>query len=306
MRPTLRQLQYLIAVAEHKRFGAAARALNVSQPSLSAQIAEVEQHLGASLVERGRGGAVMTPAGEELVARARVILRQVEDLKSAVRRGEGVLAGRIRLGVLHSVGPYLLPLAIKRLHALHPELRLSIRDDSTIGLEAQLQDGRIDAAVSTAEDHLGAAHETLCREELWLCAAPDDPLSAAAAPADLSALRGRTLLTLGFGHRLATIVRRIADAAEGRVSAEYEGTSLDALRQMAATGAGVAILPSLYALSEVRRDSDLVLRRIDHPLAHRDISLVWRETSPLARDFAELARLLRETAQQLLRRRPGV
>ncbi|MEO0755159.1 MAG: LysR family transcriptional regulator, partial [Pseudomonadota bacterium] len=118
MRPTLRQMQYIVAVAETGRFGLAARQLNVSQPSLSAQLAEVESLLGVNLIERGRGGAMMTPKGEDFVHRARTVLRQVEDLKAAMQQEPGHLAGRIRLGVLPSIGPYLLPSAVQRLHAM--------------------------------------------------------------------------------------------------------------------------------------------------------------------------------------------
>ena len=129
MRPTLRQLQYLVAVAETGHFGDAAKSVNVSQPSLSAQIANMEAELGTVLVERGRHGALLTPKGEEAVRRARLILRDVEDLKSATRHEPGYLTGRLRLGVLPTIGPYLLPAATRRLHISYPELRFSVREE---------------------------------------------------------------------------------------------------------------------------------------------------------------------------------
>ncbi|MEO0816351.1 MAG: LysR substrate-binding domain-containing protein [Pseudomonadota bacterium] len=300
MRPTLRQLQYVVAVAETGRFGDAARRLNVSQPSLSNQIADVEASLGVTLLERGRSGAILTPRGEEFVRRARYILRQVEDLKAAVQHEAGTLSGRIRLGVLPSIGPYLLPAAVLRLHSQYPDLRLGVRDENTVDLERGLVDGRLDTVISTAQDHPGSAHLDLFLEDMWICVPPDHVLADSTAPVALKSLKGQNLLSLGSGHRLAIIVQSIADKAAAYVSSEYEGTSLDALRQMAAMGAGVAVLPSLYTLREARRDEGLCLRRIDHPLARRQISLIWRETSPLAEGFTTLADTLSDVAEDLL------
>lgn len=301
MRPTLRQLQYLVAVAETGRFGDAAKRLNVSQPSLSAQVAEVEASLGVTLIERGRSGAILTPRGEEFVRRARVILRQVEDLKAAVQHASGTLSGRIRLGVLPSIGPYLLPSVVLKLHSQYPEFRLGVRDENTVDLERGLNDGRLDTLISTPQDHPGSTHLELFREDMWICVPPDHGLASGNAPVRIDDLAGETLLSLGSGHRLAFIVQSLADRAGAFVSSEYEGTSLDAVRQMAAMGAGVAVLPSLYTLREARRDAGLCLRRIDHPQARREIALIWRETSPLAEGFSTLAQTLSSVAEELLR-----
>lgn len=299
MRPTLRQLQYVVAIAETGRFGEAARLLNVSQPSLSAQIAEVEAQLGAILIERGRTGAHLTAKGEVFVERARAVLRQMEDLKAAMQDAPGTLSGRIRLGVLPTIGPYLLPPLVKRLHTMFPDLKLGVRDERTVDLETRLSDGRLDTIISTTDDHHGTVHEFLFREHMYICVSSDDAL-AGGDTVPLAALAGRTLMSLGQGHRLSVIVQKLADVAGARMSTEYEGTSLDALRQMAAMGTGIAVLPSLYALCEARRDTALALRRIDHPLACRDISLIWRDTSPLGDAFGLLARVLRDVGDDLL------
>ena len=300
MRPTLRQLQYVVAVAETGRFGEAARLLHVSQPSLSAQIAEVEAQLGTILIERGRGGAVLTAKGEEFVARARGVLRQMEDLKAAMQESPGTLSGRIRLGVLPTIGPYLLPPVVKRLHTMFPDLKLGVRDERTVDLEARLADGRLDTIISTADEHAGTISQPLFREHMYICVSSDDELAAGEGSVLIGAMQGRTLMSLGQGHRLSLSVQTIADAAGARMSTEYEGTSLDALRQMAAMGTGIAILPSLYALCEARRDTGLALRRIDHPLARRDVSLIWRDTSPLGDAFGRLASVLSSVARDLL------
>ncbi len=294
-------MQYLIAIADTGKFGDAARLVNVSQPSLSAQVAEMEASLGVQLIERSRRGAMLTLAGEELVRRARNILREVEDLKAVARFGRTELSGRLRLGVLPTIGPYLLPLAARDLHDRFPDLRLSIREERTIDLDEHLQAGDFDTIISCPIDHENVHHEPLFSERLYICAPAEDPLSQAEGPVALRELEGHALLTLGQGHRLDTIVRDLATASGAEVSAEYEGTSLDAIRLMAQMGAGIAILPSLYALSEARRDRGLNARLIDHPLARREISLVWRDTSPLSVSLQALAAPLRRAADKALR-----
>jgi LysR family hydrogen peroxide-inducible transcriptional activator len=294
-------MQYLIAIADTGKFGDAARAVNVSQPSLSAQIAEMEASLGVQLVERSRRGAMLTAAGEELVRRARNILREVEDLKAVAKFGRSALSGRLRLGVLPTIGPYLLPLASRELHKRFPDLRLSVREERTVDLDEHLQAGDFDTIISSPIDHENIHHEPLFSERLYACAPSEDPLSDGEGPVRLKDLKGRSLLTLGQGHRLNTIIQDLAAASGATVSAEYEGTSLDAIRLMAELGAGVAILPSLYALSEARKDRGLNARVIDHPLARREISLIWRDTSPLETSLVGLAAPLRQAADKVLR-----
>ncbi len=300
MRPTLRQLQYLVAIADTGTFGGAAKRLHVSQPSLSTQLAEMESELSCILVERGRHGALLTPVGEEVARRARFILSEIEDVKAVTRERMTGLAGRIRLGVLPSVGPYLLPSATKKLHETFPDLRLSVREESTIDLEAHLVSGQLDVVISTADDHSSHASDFLFEETLWICAASDDPLAKEKGGVNLSNLKGRPLLTLGPGHRFGQLIAELARKSGAYVSDEYQGTSLDATRQMAVMGAGIAVLPSLYVKMEAQRDKDITLRPISHRLAKRNISLIWRQKSPLSQKFKMLAKHFRETAQQLL------
>ena len=299
MRPTLRQLQYIVAVADTGRFHEAAKRLHVSQPSLSAQIAEVEKQLGVQLIERGRNGALMTPLGIEVVRRARLILRDVEDLKSAMHVGDEDFAGRIRLGVLPSVGPYLLPPAVTDLHRSYPNLRLVIQEHLADDLDRLIKEGALDCAISNPDTHKELASTLLFEEPLWICTAPDDPLAGDGA-IHLDALQGRELLSVGQSYRLNSTIQQLAELAEARMSDVFSGTSLDAIRHMSATGAGIAILPAIYALAEARRDADLVLRPIDHPLARRAVSLVWRPTSPLEPSFLKIAEILQQDAAAIL------
>lgn len=309
MRPTLRQLQYLVAIADTGHFGEAAKRVHVSQPSLSAQVATMEAELGATLVERGRHGALLTPKGKEAVRRARLILRDLEDLKASARHEPEHLTGQLRLGVLPTIGPYLLPPAARRLHTSYPDLRFSVREERPTDLEVHLHEGLFDTVISTADDHPNCKSRLLFEDKLWICMAPDDFLARASGPVRLADLKGRELLSLGYWHwhSLDLKVQAIAKASGAHVSAEYEGTTLDAIRQMAEMGAGLAILPSLYALIEVQRDPHMIIRRIDDPLATRQISLIWRETSPLDANLTTLAEIFREVAADILGiNNPGV
>ena len=309
MRPTLRQLQYLVAIAETGHFGDAAKRVHVSQPSLSAQVADMEAELGVALFERGRYGARLTPRGEESVKRAKLILRDVEDLKAAVRLAPDQLAGQLRVGVLPTVGPYLRPWAARRLHSDYPDLRFNVTEERSTDLEAHLHEGLFDIVISTAEDHGNCKSQHLFDDQLWICVAHSDPLAATRTPVVLSDLMGCELLSLGYSdwRSLDLKVHAIAEASGATVSSEYRGTTLDAVRQMAEMGSGIAVLPSLYALIEVRRDPQLIIRRIDHPIAIRQISLVWRDTSPLDSNLTKLAGVLREVAADILRTAtPGV
>lgn len=300
MKPSLRQLQYLVAISETGTMSEAAKRTYVSQPSLSIQIKDLEEQLQASLVERGRKGAILTPLGMEVVTRARIILRQVEDLKTISREVSGTLAGRVRLGVLPTVGPYLLPQATRQLHSDYPELRLMVREERTVDLEEHLSDGRFDMIISTPEDHPGTRSHPIVKENIYICVAPDDPLATAQGPIDIKALKNREFLTLGYGHKFAIVVKNLAAIAGAATSGTYEGTSLDAIRQMASMGGSIAVLPSLYAISEAKRDSQLIVRRIDHPLAQRQISLIWRETSPMGSKFNKIGDVFEQTAQAIM------
>lgn len=300
MKPTLRQLQYLVAIDEAGTFSGAAKLAHVSQPSLSTQLRDMEDVLGTTLVERGRGGAPLTPIGEELAARARIILRDMDAFRTTAREAGQTLAGRIRLGTLPSIGPYLLPLAVRRLHKLYPDLRIIVREERTLDLNAHLEDGRLDVAISSPEDHPSMRHITLFHEQLYIGVAPDDPLALGTGAVAVSELAGRDLLTLGYGHKLSVLVARLAELAGAQISSEYEGTSLDAVRQMAAMGGSVAVMPSLYMRSEASDDPGLVVRPIDAPVAERDIALVWRPTSPLSEKFAMIGEILGVAARELM------
>lgn len=299
MRPTLRQLEYIVAVADTGQVGLAAAKLNVSQPSLSAQLTEVEQDLGATLFQRGRAGSKITPIGEEIVRRARQILHELQDLR-AVAQGDGIFQGRLRLGVLHSIGPYLLPAVVRRLHKEHPSFRLIVREENTRDLDEGLRSGRLDMILSTPEDHPGTRKDHLFTEKLWAAVALDHPFDKDKSHLTLNDLKGETLLTLGAGHRLSHVVAGLAASGGGRVSDEFEGTSLDAIRLMAATGAGIAILPSIYAATEARRGTDVRLYPLKDKLAQREVALIQPQLPEPRLGSDVLVDILRSQAQTII------
>jgi len=289
MRPTLRQIEYFVAVAEHGAFGAAADALGVSQPSLSKQLGTMEDELGIRLFERTSRRVSLTPTGRAVLARGRSILNEVRDFKAVARGTSSLFAARLSIGVLPSVGAYFMPIANRRLHTLYPDLRLLVQEGATRQLLDLLKDGTIDAVIGTPTNDPEFDSAPLFEEALWVCAASDDPLSLGSGPVKLSDLADSPLLSLSAGFSLHDLVEQLAMKAGTYLSRDYEGGSLDAVRQMAVMGAGVAILPSLYALAEAVRDPEFKIRRLDHADAVHPIALHWRRTSPAAEDFRRLA-----------------
>lgn len=289
MRPSLRQIEYFVAVAEYEAFGIAADKLGVTQPSLSKQLATMEDELGGKLFERTSRRVTLTPLGRKLLTKARAILQDAREFRAIARGSVGLFGDRLSIGVLPSVGAYFMPIANRRLHTLYPDLRLIVQEAATIQLLDQLQDGRIDAVVGSWTNDPNVRSIALFTETLWICAASDDPLSAKKGPVKLEDLAGRPLLALSPEFRLADIVEQLAQNAGAYVSRDYQGSSLDAVRQMAVMGAGIAVLPSLYALAEAVRDPEFVVRRIDHDTAAHEIFLHWRRASPLTSDFQKLA-----------------
>ncbi len=298
MRPTLRQLEYVVTVSRLGRFGLAADVLNVSQPSLSAQISAVEQELGLRIFERNRGGVHATAIGEEFISRAQKILAEVQDLRHAVT-SDAPVGGRLRLGVLPSIGPYLLPQAIKKIHQERPGLRIVVREENTRDLEQGLKSGRFDLIISTPEDHPNTMQQRLFNETLWIGVAVDDMLARDLHGVTAEDLRDRLILTLDQSHRLSRIVYALAAECGGVVSDEYEGTTLDSIVLMAASGVGVAVLPDLYARRQGIYRDEVRLRPLAIPNANRDIALLARRGEDDLQGRNILTQSLRKVARDM-------
>ncbi|MFZ5706601.1 MAG: hydrogen peroxide-inducible genes activator [Pseudomonadota bacterium] len=294
MNPTLRQLRYLVALADHGSFTRGAAAEGVSQPSFSEQIHQVERLLNGRLVERGRR-AILTPLGREAVAAARRVLLEVDNFLATARRSDDPLVGTIRLGVSPTLGPYVLPQVVARLHLVSPSLRVHVREGLPNKLTEHLLSGIHDVILVQLPVDGGNLHiESLFREPLLIAMAADDPLRGA-DNIGLDDLRGRGLLTLQPEYRMSDQIVALAAAADAQVLRDYEGTSLDAIRQMAGMGMGLALLPERYVRQEVREDDDVVVRPFAQGRYYREIGLVWRAGSGRAPAFLALADMLRQT-----------
>ena len=298
MRPTLRQMEYVVTIHRLGRFGLAAELLNVSQPSLSAQLAAIENELGVVLFERGRTGVRTTAKGEDFVKHAQKILSAVEDLRHKMQ-STSPFDGRLKLGVLPSLAPYLLPRVVKRIHQKQPDLRIIVREESTKTLETGLKAGEFDAIISTPEDHPNTIQHSLFQEPFWIAAATDDPILAQDGPIDITQLTNRRLLTLDNGHRLAKIVYDLAAQVNATVSDDFEGTSLQSVLLMAATGAGIGIIPELFARQNMREREEICVRPINAPDIARRIAVLFRTGTPEHDGHQLLIECLRNSAAHL-------
>ena len=298
--PSLRQLRYLVALSEARHFRKAAEAMGISQPSLSLQISNLEDLLGVLLVERGRGPVTLTPEGREVLLRAARVVDEVHgivDLTASLKTG---LAGTIRLGTTPTIGPYLMPYVVERLHARYPDLRLYIREVAPRDLRGELLMGRLDVILTQLPEGGGdLTTRRLFREPLVLAMPDDHPLVVRdeVTEADLADLN---VLSLGPDYALHAQIAALCHQHGAFIARDYEGTSLDAIRQMVGMGMGVALLPRLYAKSEIdSRSSNVVVRPFRRSTVMRSIGLVWRSAaSPVM--FARLSDVIQEAAREHL------
>jgi len=289
---TLRQLQYTVAVADARSFRRAAELCHVSQPSLSAQLAQLEEVLGTRLFERERRPVLLTPAGEQIVERARPLLVDADDLVGAAKQLQDPLAGALRIGVIPTVSPYLLPEIVPAIRRQHPALTALWVEDKTEALVASLAEGKIDAALVALEAHLGALdHEVIARDPFVLATPVGHPLAQARGAARLGELAGATVLLLDDGHCLRDQALSYCSRARAH-EADFRATSLSTLAQMVSAGAGVTLLPRLALPTENRRGK-LAVRRFADPAPHRTLALAWRKSSPLGPALRRMAATIR-------------
>jgi len=291
--PTLKQLRYLVAIADERHFRRAAERCHVSQPTLSGQLKELEERLGVQLVERSRSRVVLTPIGNEIVVRAKTVLRDMQDITELAKHGQRLFDGTIRVGVLPTLGPYLLPHIVPELHQSYPNLRLYVREGMPQPLLHDLQEGNLDVLFFPMPvENADLRSIRLFRENLHIAAPNDHPL-AGKAVAERSDLRGETVLALEPGHRLHIQVRDLCEQFGARLSLDYEGTSLDTLRQMVGMGMGISFFPALYVRSEIPKDREVVVRQLRSRPPSRTVGLIWRRHSARGEEFLALADLVR-------------
>ncbi len=279
----LRDLKYLVALAEHRHFGRAAAACFVSQPTLSTQIRKLEEELGLPLVERAPRKVMLTPAGQDAAARARVIVAEVEQMKEAARRSRDPEAGTVRLGIFPTLGPYLLPHVIPRIRDRFPQLELLLVEEKSDVLLNRLREGKLDAALlalPVIDDQLHT--EFLFEEPFLLAVSAQHPL-ARRAHMDVQELSAQRLLLLEDGHCLRDQALEVCRLFGANEKSEFRATSLETLRQMVAADVGITLLPSLSVQPPVpRSDSIHLLDFVGEGQPSRRIAMAWRRSSAMS------------------------
>ena len=291
--PTIKQLQYLVALHEHGHFGRAAEASFVSQSTRSAGIRELESLLGVTLVERSRRVVRFTPLGEQVVAKAHRLLREAEELSDLVQASGKPLSGELRMSVIPTIAPFLLPRILPRLRKERPNLKLFLREETSDHAVESLHHGRADCvllALPFATGEVEMAH--IADDRLFIALPKDDPRDPPAVFSPEMIDEGRLLL-LEDGHCLKEHALAACNRPELRASATMIGTSLHTLVQMVDNGLGMTMLPEMAIDAGILHETEVVARPLKARNASREIALIWRKNSPRGEEFRLLAEELR-------------
>ncbi len=291
MNITLKQLRYFDALARERHFGRAAETCSVTQPALSMQISELEQTLGLTLVERTRAGVQLTAKGEELAARASRVLGDVRDLVAFAHHSNRLLAGPLRLGVIPSVAPYMLPPLLPLLRELHPDLELHVRETQTRHLKDELLDGKLDVLLLALPIKHPDLEELRLFEDRFLLALPKERKLPGRVRATKEMVENERLLLLEEGHCLRDQALTYCSLKQVDSVNTFGASSLATIVEMVAAGFGITLLPEM-SLGVEERGRNLTVLRFAEPEPSRSIGLVWRSTSPRKDDFQELGRLV--------------
>nr|WP_081639790.1 LysR substrate-binding domain-containing protein [Actinomadura flavalba] len=291
-RPTIAQLRAFLALAEHLHFRDAAAALRMSQPALSGAVAALEETLGAKLVERTTRRVLLTPAGERAASRAERILAELDRLVEEVHAARGPLVGPLRVGVIPTVAPYLLPVVLPRLAAGFPELRLSVHEDQTGHIVAELLAGRLDVVLLALPLDVKGVTELTLYEEDFVLVTPDGS-DLPGGPLPRTALTDLDVILLNEGHCLRDQALDVCREVGARAAAATYATSLATLVQLVSGGFGVTLVPETALAVETRAAPGLVPHRFADPAPFRRIGLGYRATSPRAGEFEVLAEAIR-------------
>ena len=287
---TLKQLRYFSAFAETLHFGKAAKLCNVSQPALSMQVKDLEANLGVALVERGSSRLLLTLEGREIARRAKEILMSVQDLAELASHHHHPLAGRLRLGVIPSIGPYLLPKLLPEAHQTYPDLELSLRESQTQTLLADLLEGYLDLLVLALPVEPDEIDTMALFDDRFSVAMPKDHGLAEREEVTQDELGEEHLLLLEEGHCLRDQALAICQTARND---EFRASSLATVVQMVANGYGITILPALALAAEVGDPGPITVVPFAEPVPFRTIGLAWRRSSPHEEAFIELGEFIK-------------
>ncbi len=297
----LRDLRYLLALAEHRHFGRAAAASFVSQPTLSTQIRKLEDELGVSLVERAPRRVMLTPIGRDIAERARKVIAEVEQMTEVARRSQDPEAGTVRLGLFPTLAPYLLPHVLPGLREHFPRLELLLVEEKTDHILARLRDGRLDAGILALPVHDEQLHVQPLFDEPFVLAVPRKHAMASKASLQMRELEGQHLLLLEEGHCLRDQALDVCHMTGADERNGFRATSLETLRQMVASGVGITLLPMLSVQPPVPVSADLTLLPFRGKPPFRRIAMVWRKSSAMGGFLELLAAEFRALPQALLK-----
>ena len=296
---SLRQLRYFDALARHSHFGHAAAACAISQPALSMQIKELEAALGSVLIERGARQVRLTKFGEEAALRVRDILRAVDELGDFARASRDRLAGRLRIGMIPTIAPYLLPTAIETLTRIHPELDIHVREALTSKLLQELAEGRLDTAIVALPVSEPSLTEVALFAENFLLVRPDADADTPVPSSET--LREMRLLLLEEGHCFRDQALSFCNRQSSPPREMLDASSLSTLVQMVGAGMGVTLIPEMAVAVETRSAS-VAVARFKEPQPSRTIGMIWRKTSPLAAQLLQISEVVRGAAEALRER----
>lgn len=293
---TLKQLRYFEALARHGHFGRAADDCRVTQPALSMQIKELEETLGTPLFERSPRQVRLTGFGEVFALRAREILRAVDELEDLARAAGNQLAGRLRVGVIPTIAPYLLPTIIGKLAQLYPDLDLHLRETVTPKLLHELMEGRLDTAIIALPISEPSLTEVALFSESFFLVRPGEDVGKPVPNREM--LREMRLLLLEEGHCFRDQALSFCDMSRTRPRELLDGSSLATLVQMVGAGIGVTLIPEMAVAVETR-SAPVSVARLRDPQPSRTIGMIWRKTSPLARQLQQISEVVRQSAEAL-------
>ncbi|MCR6663048.1 MAG: LysR substrate-binding domain-containing protein [Luteimonas sp.] len=296
----LRDLNYLIALADHKHFGRAAAACFVSQPTLSTQIRKLEEELGVALFERAPRKVMLTPVGIDIAERARRIVNDVEQMKESARRNQRPEAGTVRLGIFPTLGPYLLPHVIPGIRRRFPDLQLLLVEEKSDLLLSRLREGRLDAVLLAEPIHDDQLHAEFLFEEPFLLAVPEQHPFARRQSLSVDDLAHQDLLLLEDGHCLRQQTLDVCHLAGASEKSEFRATSLETLRQMVAANVGVTLLPTLSVQPPVAQPPSIRLLPFRDAQPSRRIAMFWRRSSAMEDFLKQLADSFRALPATLL------
>jgi LysR family hydrogen peroxide-inducible transcriptional activator len=294
----LRDLRYLVALADERHFGKAAERCFVSQPTLSAQVRKLEEYLGVPLVERQPKRVALTPTGEKIVRRARLLLQEADAIVELARNDRDPLAGPLKLALIPTVGPYLLPHVAGRLRKELPRLKLMLYEYQTEPLLEKLRAGEIDLGIIALPVMLDGLESAELYEEPFTLAVPASHALAEHERIKVDDLRGETLLLLEDGHCLRDQALEVCSRIRVNEAQDYRATSLETLRQMVAAGHGITLLPELAAETPVGTARGLRIKPFSRPAPSRTIGAVWRKSTTRAPAIEAIVEVVRGAMRQ--------